>query len=75
MPQSRKRAGHHEYKTPADIPPGQRVRGRVIWALLTAVLALLTAWFGVGENYPVLAISVIGGALIGYFIGRAMEKA
>ena len=75
MPESRKRPGHHEYKAPADIPPGQRVRGRAIWALLTAILALLTAWFAVGEDYVVLAAAGIGGAVIGYFVGRAMEKA
>jgi len=74
MPQSRKRPGHHEYKTPADIPPSQRVKGRVLWAILCTVFALLIAYFGAGANYVVLLIAGVLGAVIGYAIGRAMEK-
>lgn len=74
MPESRKRPGHHEHQTPADIPASQRVKGRAIWAILCAVFAFLIAYFGVGENWTVLVIVTILGALIGYAIGRAMEK-
>lgn len=74
MPQSRKRPGHHEFKTPADIPPSQRVKGRVLWAILCSVFAVLIAYFGAGENYLILAIAAILGAVIGFAIGRAMEK-
>ena len=74
MPESRKRPGHHEHQVPADIPASQRVKGRVIWAILCAVFAFLIAYFGVGENWTVLVIATIVGAFIGFAIGRAMEK-
>lgn len=74
MPQSRKRPGHHEHQTPADVPPSQRVKGRVLWAILCAVFAFLIAYFGAGANYLILGIAAILGALIGFAVGRAMEK-
>ena len=77
MPESRKRHGHHEHqeqKKTVDIPPGQRVKGRVLWAILCTVFAVLIAYFGAGENYIVLIIAALLGAVIGFAIGRAMEK-
>jgi len=77
MPQSRKRQGHHEHqeqKKAVDIPPGQRVKGRVLWAILCAVFAVLIAYFGTGDNYGILIIAGLLGGAIGFAIGRAMEK-
>jgi len=74
MPQSRKRPGHHEYKKAADIPKSQRVKGRVIVAILGAVFATLITYFGAGDNYIYLLVAAVLGAVIGYAIGKAMEK-
>jgi hypothetical protein len=74
MPQSRKRAGNHPYKQQADIPASQRVKGRIMWAILCAIFAFLFAYFGAGENYLVLSLATIAGAVIGFFIGKAMEQ-
>lgn len=73
MPQSKKRPGHHPYQKPADIPASQRTRGRIVWALLFAVFGFLITFFA-SENYIVPAIGGIGGAVIGYFTGKSMEK-
>lgn len=73
MPESRKRQGHH-YQKPADIPRKQRVKGRTIWALLLTAFALIVAFFAAGANYIVLTIAAILGAVIGYYMGKAMEK-
>lgn len=74
MPESRKRPGHHEYRKPADIPPGQRIRGRVFVSILMVAFGALIAYFSVGANYPVLLIIVVLSAVIGYYIGKKMEK-
>jgi lipopolysaccharide export LptBFGC system permease protein LptF len=74
MPQSRKRKGHHDYKSAADIPAGQRTKGRIIWALLLGVFGLLIAFFAAGKNYIALAAGTVIGGLIGYVIGKNMEK-
>lgn len=74
MPESRKRPGVHTYKKTADIPPNQRVKGRVLWAILCGIFGLLIAYFGAGNNYLILLIAGLFGAAVGYAIGRAMEK-
>ena len=73
MPQSRNRPGHVHQKK-ADIPTRQRVKGRVIWAILFAVFALLIALFAAGDNYLVLALAAAAGAVIGFVVGKNMEK-
>ena len=73
MPESRKRSGH-PYKRKADIPTKQRVKGRVIWAILFGVFGLLIALFAVGSNYVVLITATIISALIGYVVGHKMEN-
>ncbi len=73
MPQSRKRPGHHPHKQTADIPVSQRVKGKVIWAVLLAIFAFIIAYFA-GAGYIVLVIAAVCGGVIGYLIGRAMEK-
>ena len=73
MPESRNRTGH-AYQQPADVPASQRTKGRVLWAILLAVFAALIAFFALGDNYVALAIIAAAGAVVGYFIGKAMEK-
>ena len=74
MPQSRKRPGHH-YQKPSGIPASQRTKGRVIWAILFAVFALIVGFFAAGDDIVTLLIVTIVGALVGYFVGKKAEKA
>ena len=73
MPESRNRPGHPHQKK-ADIPSGQRVRGRVIWAILFAIFGLLIAVFSVAENYVLWIVVAAVAAIIGYVVGKNMEK-
>ena len=74
MPQSRKRPGHHPYKKPSDIPSRQRTKGRYTWAILFAIFGLLVSFFAAGDNYTGLAIGALLGGVVGYIIGKSMEK-
>ena len=47
MPESKKRPGH-PYRQPADIPAKERVKGKILWALLLGVFGLLIAYFAAG---------------------------
>ena len=73
MPQSRNRPGHPHHKE-AAVPPKQRVKGRVLWAILFGVFGALIAFFAAGTNYVVLAIVTIISVVIGYVVGMKMEK-
>lgn len=73
MPQSRKRKGH-PFKKTSDIPASQRTKGRTFWAILLGVFSVLIALFSAGLNYPVIAIALVAGCFIGYFIGKSMEQ-
>ncbi len=73
MPESRNRPGHF-FQKPADIPSSQRVKGKTVWALLFAVFGLLISYFAAGSNYIVLIVATLAAAIIGYFIGKKMEK-
>ncbi|HYM93797.1 MAG TPA: hypothetical protein VET23_06640 [Chitinophagaceae bacterium] len=73
MPESRKRPGH-PYQQPADIPASQRVKGKTLWAIFLGVLGLLIAYTAVGPNYIILIVATLAAAIIGYFIGKRMEK-
>jgi hypothetical protein len=73
MPESRKRKGH-PYRKPSDIPPDQRTKGTVTWALLFAVFGLLIAFFAAGTNLIALPLGTLGGGVLGYVIGKKMEK-
>ena len=75
MPQSRKRPGHHEHHQPSSIPSKQRTKGRTILAILFAVFAGVMSFFAAGDNYVVLIIAVLAGAVIGYVVGKNMEQA
>ena len=73
MPESRNRPGHHHQKK-AAISSKQKVKGRVIWAILFAVFGLLIAFFSLGADYLILIIIAAASALLGYFIGKNMEQ-
>lgn len=73
MPESRNRPGHH-YQQKADIPAKQRVKGRVIWAILFAVFGLMIAYFSAGEKLLVLVLVPVIAAIIGYVVGKNMEE-
>lgn len=74
MPESKKRPGHHKYRKPADIPAAQRVKGRIFWAVLFGVFGLLIGLMAAGADYLIMAIAMVAGSVIGYFIGISMEK-
>jgi hypothetical protein len=74
MPESRKRPGNHPYRKKADIPASQRTRGTVTWAVLIAVFALLISVFLISTDIVTLVIAGAAGALIGYLVGKRMEK-
>jgi hypothetical protein len=73
MPESRNRPGH-PFQKPADISSSQRVKGKIMWALLFAVFGLLISYFAAGFNYIVLIVATLAAAIIGYVIGKKMEK-
>ena len=73
MPRSRKRPGH-EFHKPADIPAKQRAKGRIVWAILFAVFGLAIAFFASDKNYIALVVGGVIGALLGYIVGKNMEK-
>ena len=73
MPESRKRPGH-PYQKPADIPARQRVKGRIMWALLFCVFGLLISYFAAGADYKILTVATLVAGIIGFFIGKKMEK-
>lgn len=74
MAQKRK---HHHHPTPKhiDIPASQRTKGRITWAILFAVFAVILTFFAAGDNWIVLIIGALVGGLIGYAIGKSMEQA
>ena len=74
MPQSRKRHGHH-YQKPSDISSSQRTKGRIIWAILFAVFGAVISFFAAGDNFIILIIAAVIAGLIGYAIGKSMERA
>lgn len=74
MPQSRKRPGHHEHKRSATVSAKQKTKGKIVWALLFGVFGLLIAMFATMDNYAVWSAGAIGGGLLGYAIGRNLEK-
>ena len=73
MPQSRNRPGHPHRKE-AAIPARQRVKGRVFSAILFAVFGVLIVLFAVGTNYVVLGIVAVISSVIGYIVGKTMER-
>jgi uncharacterized membrane protein YjjP (DUF1212 family) len=73
MPESRHRPGHL-FQKPAAIPSGQRVKGRLIWAVLFAVFGAAIVYFASEGSWLIILSGATVGALIGYFAGRSMEQ-
>ena len=73
MPESRNRPGHPHQKK-ADIPAKQRVKGRVIWAILFAIFGGLIALFATGDDYIVILLVAAAAAAIGFVVGKNMEQ-
>jgi len=74
MPHSRKRSGH-PYQKPSGIPASQRTKGRIIWAILFAVFGFVLTFFAAGDSWIILIIGAAIAGLIGYAIGKNMERA
>jgi 1,4-dihydroxy-2-naphthoate octaprenyltransferase len=72
MPQSRQRHGHH-YQKPGTVPASQRVKGRIIWAILFAVFGFAIVYFASEGGWLVILLGALIGAVVGYFAGRSME--
>lgn len=76
MPQSRTRQKHHH---PHPLPPhhapvkAKRSAAFVV-AVLAGVLGLAVAYFTQGGDVLWLIIGTASGAVIGYFVGRSMDK-
>ena len=45
-----------------------------MWAILFAVFGALIGFFAAGDNYAVIAIVAAAAAVLGYVIGKNMEK-
>ena len=71
MPESRKRSGH-PYRKPSDISARQRTSGRVVWAILIAVFALILIYFNTTSLVLISTVTAAGG-IVGYFIGKKLE--
>jgi uncharacterized membrane protein YfcA len=72
MPQSRKRAGHH-YQKPSDVPAKQRTKASTILAIFFAVFTGIVSYFS-DAGYTTVLFFTIAGALVGFFVGKAMER-
>ena len=72
MPESRNRPGH-KFQKPSAIPASQRTHATTICALLFTIFAAIIAFFS-SDDYGVIALAAGIGAVIGYAVGRAMEK-
>lgn len=82
MPQSRNRPRHHQHHhhhqqhSPATHHHPARVKrsAAVVVAMLAAVLGLAVAYFTQGPDLFWLFAGTVSGAIIGYFVGRNMDK-
>jgi len=75
MPHSRKRKGHHHHHQEGmSTAPKQKTSGHLIWSVLIAVFAVVIGFFAAGTNILVLLLCAAAGAVLGYFIGKNMEK-
>ena len=73
MPQSRHRPGH-PFQKPGSIPSSQRVKGRVIWAILFAVFGIAIVYFASSGSWVIILLGAVAGAIIGYVAGKSMEQ-
>ena len=72
MPQSRKRHGH-QFQKPSDIPAAQRTKATTVCAILFAVFAGIIVFFA-NAHYIYIGAAVLIGAVVGYYVGKALER-
>jgi len=77
MPESRNRHKHHHHHQ--AVPPQHTSRkvkrsAAFVVAIITAILGLVVAFFTQGADVFWLIIGAGSGAVIGYFVGHAMDK-
>jgi hydrogenase/urease accessory protein HupE len=46
----------------------------MIWAILFAVFGIIVGFFASGDNYIVIILCALAGAVVGYAIGKNMEQ-
>ena len=81
MPQSRNRPKHHHHHNHQHHPVSTIHReaklkrsAAFVVAILTAILGLAVAYFTQGPDIFWLVSGTAAGAIIGYFVGRNMDK-
>lgn len=76
MPNSKKRKGHHPHHPQGHLStaPKQKTSGHLILSVLIGLFAVLIGWMAAGDNWIVLAVCAVAGAVIGYFVGKSMER-
>jgi multidrug transporter EmrE-like cation transporter len=89
MPRSRTRHKHHHHhgahghsshqpvthKSADHVKKKSKRRSAIpIMMAFIALLGLVIAFISAGTAYVWLATGIVGGAIVGYFIGRGMDK-
>lgn len=77
MPQSRNRHKHHHHAPPVHshtATPKVRRSAAFVVAVVAAMLGLAVAFFTQGTDVFWMIIGTATGAVIGYFVGRSMDK-
>ncbi|MCW3109601.1 MAG: hypothetical protein JWQ09_4107 [Segetibacter sp.] len=77
MPQSRNRHKPHHHHQPVPshhTQPKVKRSAAFVVALLAAILGLAVAFFTQGADVFWMIIGTAAGAIIGYLVGRGMDK-
>lgn len=77
MPESRTRHKHHSHH-PQYNSPHTTIKARrsaaVVLATIAAILGFAVAYFSQGADILWMVIGAVSGAIIGYIVGRNMDK-
>ena len=75
MPESRNRPKHHQHHTNATHTPARAKRSAaLVVAILAAFMGFVAAYFARGLDATWLLTGTAIGAILGYFVGAAMDK-
>ena len=79
MPESRNRRKHHQHVHPQPGPSHishSKVKrsAAFVVAVVAAILGLAVAYFTQGADFLWMFTGVVAGAIIGYLVGRSMDK-